>query len=100
VVTVYGLTDHLPNFSVFIDFASLPSNIKMHKRDYSTFAQQALISEIQSVNWQVLFIDHNQIAMFNSFYKEISSIIDRQVPIKELSRKELKVRSKPWIAPA
>ena len=69
----------------------------MYKRDYSTFDQQALISEIQSINWQVLFIDHNPNAMFNSFYKEISSIIDKHVPIKQLSRKELKVRSKPWI---
>ena len=72
----------------------------MYKRDYSTFDQQALISELQSINWQVSFIDHNPSAMFNSFYKEISSIIDRHVPIKQLSRKELKVRSKAWITPA
>ena len=72
----------------------------MYKRDYSTFDHQALISELQSINWQVSFIDHNPSAMFNSFYKEISSIIDRHVPIKQLSRKELKVRSKPWITPA
>ena len=39
---VYDLTDHLPNFLVFNDFASLPNNIKMYKRDYSTFDQNAL----------------------------------------------------------
>ena len=97
---VYDLTDHLPNFLVFNDFASLPSNIKMYKRDYSSFDQNALISEIQSIHWQVLFSDHNPSAMFNSFYKEISNIIDRHVLIKQLSRKELKIRSKPWITPA
>ena len=48
---VYDLTDHLTNAFVFNDFTSLPSNIKMYKRDYSTFDQQALISEIQSINW-------------------------------------------------
>ena len=74
------LTDHLANLLLFNDFASLPSNIKMYKRDYSTFDQQAFISELQSINWQVLFTDHNPSAMFNSFYKEISSIIDRHVP--------------------
>ena len=96
---MYDLTDHLPNFLVFNDFASLPSNIKMYKRDYSTSNQQALFNELQSINWQVLFIDHNPSAMFNSF-KKYFSIIDRHVPIKQLSRKELKVRSKPWITPA
>ena len=97
---VYDVTDHLPNFWGFNDFASLPSNIKMYKRDYSTFDQQALISELQSINWQVSFFGHNPNGMFNSFYKESSSVIDRHVPIKQLSRKELKVRSKTSITPA
>ena len=34
------------------------------------------------------------------FYSEISEIVDRHIPIKQLSRKELKFRSKPWITPA
>lgn len=35
--------------------------------------------------------------MFHSFYSEVSSIIDRHIPVKQLSRSELKLKSKPWI---
>jgi len=68
---VYDLTNHVPNFLVFNDFESLPSNFKMCKRDYSTFNQHAFMNELQSINWQVLFIDHNPSAMFNSFYQKL-----------------------------
>ena len=35
--------------------------------------------------------------MFDSFYNKISEVIDTYIPIKQLSRQELKSRSKPWI---
>ena len=38
--------------------------------------------------------------MFNSFYTRISDIIDIHIPIKQLSKRELKMKSKPWITTA
>ena len=38
--------------------------------------------------------------MFKSFYSKISSIIDKHIPVKQLSRRELKLKSKPWISDA
>ena len=35
--------------------------------------------------------------MFQSFYSVVSNIIDRHIPVKQLSRRELKLKSKPWI---
>lgn len=52
---VYDLTDHLPNFLIFNKFTTLPCNIKLYKRDYSTLDQQALIGEIRSLDWQEIF---------------------------------------------
>ena len=98
---VYDLTDHLTNFLIFNKFASLPCNVKLYKRDYSTLDQQALISEIQSIEWQDVFAsDSNPTSMFSSFYSKVSGVIDRHIPIKQLSRRELKLKSKPWITPA
>ena len=34
---VYDLTDHLANFIILSSLSSLPSNIKVYKRDYSNF---------------------------------------------------------------
>ena len=38
--------------------------------------------------------------MFDSFYSTTSEIIDKHIPVKQLSKNELKFQSKPWISPA
>ena len=47
---VYDLTDYLANFIILSNLGSLPSNIKVCKRDYSNFNQSTLISEMQSID--------------------------------------------------
>ena len=56
---VYDLSDHLPNFLIFNKFSSLPSNVKIFKRDYSKFDQQAFISEIQLIDWETIFASND-----------------------------------------
>ena len=34
---------------------------------------------------------------FTSFYEEVSSLVDKHVPSKKMTRKEIKLQSKPWI---
>lgn len=59
------------------------------------------MSDFQSINWtEVLpcndtLINVNDI--FQSFYSHVSGIIDKHVPIRKLTRKEIKSLSKPWI---
>ena len=68
---------------------------------YSRLDEKALIDEVQFVNWNTVFASTSDpTSMFDKFYSEISEIVDRHIPIKQLSRKELKFRSKPWITPA
>ena len=38
--------------------------------------------------------------MFDCFYSKISQIVNKHIPIKQLSRRELKFKSKPWITSA
>ena len=72
--------------------------MKVFQRDYSNFDKQALVTDIQSINWDVLLRDvYEPSSMFDSFYNKISEVIDTHIPIKQLSRQELKSRSKPWI---
>ena len=52
---LYDLTDHFPNFLVVSKLPSLPENIKIFRRDYSNFDEQALIDDIQSIDWALLF---------------------------------------------
>ena len=38
--------------------------------------------------------------MFHLFYDRISVIIDKHIPVKQITQTELKLNSKPWIMPA
>ena len=35
--------------------------------------------------------------MFDNFYIKLSEVVDLHVPVKQLSKQDLKARSKPWI---
>ena len=94
----YDLSDHLPNFLFVSKLSSLPANIKVFQRDYSNFDKQALVTDIQSINWDVLLRDvYEPSSMFDGLNNKISEVIDTHIPIKQLSRQELKSRSKPWV---
>ena len=50
------------------------------------------------VNWEEVVTSFSDLnVMFDSFYTKLSKIIDHHAPIKQIPRKELKLRSKPWI---
>ena len=57
------------------------------------------------VNLFIQFIDWNgslkkssyHSSMFDNFYMRLSEVIDLRVPVKQLSKQDLKARSKPWI---
>lgn len=91
-------SDHLANFLIIDKFSSLPANVKIYKRDYSKLDENALVHEVQSIDWEELFSNiSNSSTLFDCFYNKISDIVDEHVPVKELSRKEKKVQFKPWI---
>ena len=76
----YDLSDHLPNFLFVSKLSSLPANIKVFQRDYSNFDKQALVTDIQSINWDVLLRDvYEPSTMFDSFYNKISDVTDSHI---------------------
>ena len=98
---IYDITDHLPNFLIFDKFSSLHKNVKLYKRNYSTFNPQDMISEFQTINWQtVISSEQDSSSTLSSFYNVMSTIIDKHIPVKQLSKRERKFLSKPWITSA
>jgi len=98
---VYDLTDHLSKFITFSNFGSLPSNIKIYSRDYSEFNKIALTEEVQFIEWHAVFSsDSNPCNMFDLFYSKVSSIVEKHIPLKQLSKRDLTFHGKPWITSA
>ena len=93
------LTDHLPNFLIINKFSCVSNKIDIYRRDYSRFNESELITEVQSINWEdVLPSDVNNVNdIFDTFHSTISEVIERHVPLKKLSRREIRLQAKPWI---
>ena len=90
---VYELTDHLPNFIILNKFSALSSKLKIYKRDYSKLNKPNLIAEVRTINWQLEFLNSADPSnMFDTFYNKVSQIVDKYIPIKQLSRRELKLK--------
>ena len=56
-----------------------------------------LINDVESVDWSFNSSSNDVNVMFDTFYSRLSNIIDRHIPIKKISAKEIKQLSKPWI---
>ena len=84
-------------FFIFDKFSSLSNIVKLYKRDYSLFNPQHLLSEFQLIDWHSVFLDQDASNMFSTFYNKISVITDKHIPVKQLSEKECRFLSKPWI---
>jgi hypothetical protein len=97
---VYDLTDHLPNFLIVKKLSSLSSNVKIFKRDYSHLDEAALINDFKLIDWELTLINNNPESMFDTFYTKNSGLVDKHIPIKQVSKRELNIQTKPWITPA
>lgn len=92
-------SDHLPNFLVINRLSIQSSKTKYFKRDYSKFNQNIFLDDISAIDWNdILPQTDNVDEIFTSFYNNINTIIDKHVPLKQLSKREVKFRSKPWIS--
>ena len=74
--------------------------MKLYKRHYSKLNYEELVNDVQIINWGEVFVSElDPSSMFHLFYDKISAIIDKHIPFKQITRKEIKLRSKPWITP-
>ena len=93
------LSDHFPNFFILNKYTSNNKTV-VYKRDYTNCDMSALVNEMNMIDWSITLSQNNDVnAMFDSFYSEISQVIDKHVPLKKLTKNEIKFNSKPWITP-
>ena len=92
------ISDHFPQFlilnQVFIDYRTCT----YAKRHFSKFDQNKFVKDFS--NQTMDFLENSSISTnrkFDLFYEMVSSYVDHHVPIKKLSKKDLKFLSNPWI---
>ena len=95
---VTKISDHLPQFLIIEDLKVNYTSLNYYKHDYSRFNEEVFVEEVSHLDFSTVYnsnLDTN--CKFDVFYDQINSIFMKHVPYKKLSKKEVKLSSKPWI---
>ena len=88
-----SISDHLSK-----DNIKIINKQKLFKRE-KNFEKVSLLAEVININWKsVLEIEKgNPNLTFENYNKKMKEVINTYLPLKKLSKKELKIQAKPWI---
>jgi len=72
--------------------------VNYYKHDYSHFSEETFVDEVSHLDFSSVYNSNlNTNGKFDLFYDHIYSVCKKHVPYKRLSKKEVKISSKPWI---
>ena len=95
-----SISDHLAQFLV------LPKSHVKNKvqnkttyRDMSNFNKEQMLNDLSNIDWNsAIDLQKNDPSFsYNSFENTVNKIVDNHIPIKTISKRKLKIQSKPWI---
>ena len=95
-----SISDHLAQFLIIDEeFTKIPEKQNRLKRDTKNFDQENFILDLLNIDWpDIINIDQNDVnSSFNSFETTINALIEQYMPIKKMSKNEIKQLYKPWI---
>ena len=97
-----SISDHLPQFLLIPNINLkdlLPKHHNLFKRDPTNFKKEDFILDLLEIDWNTTLQTNKNDPdfSFNQFYEKINCIIDNHLPLKKVSKKELKQQFKPWI---
>ena len=71
-------------------------NIIVYQRVYSKFSNESFWDDVSIQTWNYAL--ENVDAAFKDFYTKLEGSVSRHAPLKKLSPKEIKLKSKPWLS--
>ena len=98
----YDLTDHLPVFVKISCCIKTSSSCKKPVRSFTNFTPEQFREDLQA-NMQIFYnqfqnISENNIEnQFTELHSLITATIDKHAPLCNLTRKQKRLRNKPWL---
>ena len=91
------ISDHMPNFAIVNNIFHKKRNQKITVRDMNHFNETIYKKDLEELK-RLDILKHKTVnEMLNSFYEKLLEIIDKNAPFTTLSKREKKLREKPWI---
>ena len=92
------ISDHFPQFIIIEKSIADCKSCSFAKRDFSSFNEGKFVDDYASSDMNMLHkhdisIDNK----FDYFYETLSNLVDKYIPSKKMTKKDIKLRSKPWI---
>ena len=91
------ISDHMPNFLLIDNEISKIKPKPQFKRDYKNFDEIKFVSDVKSKNLLPRNSSENLNESFKHFQNEILSSINDYAPFKRVSKRQIKLKRKPWI---
>ena len=99
-IAISDISDHYPVFALIPCVKHFKNNARqVWKRDMKNFKAEHFIEDLnQTLNASLSSFDstiHNQ---FEQFINSFTSVINKHAPLKLATRKERKLKTKPWLS--
>ena len=96
----FSISDHLAQFLIIpTSGRRLPKVHNIKVRDTRNYSHEDMVADIINVNWNEVLEsekgDPNH--SFIRFNEKVNELLDRHMPWRKLSKKEIRMQSKPWI---
>ena len=95
-----SISDHLAQFFIIpenYEYVSKKQNT--YKRDTKNFDRENFILDLLSIDWSTIINleSDNPSHSYNLFETKLTALVDKYMPIRKLTKNELKHQQKPWI---
>ena len=95
------ISDHLMQFLIiegFVKEKAIPE-INLYKRNFKHFNDDEFSRSLYQLDWEniVKIEDRDINASYSNFYRSITFLLDEFAPFYKVSKKEYKLKFKPWI---
>ena len=95
-----SISDHLAQFLIIpLELGYVPKRMNFYKRDTKNFDKEHFFLDLNNFDWpSLLKLEYeNPNLSFNNFTLAINNLIDKYMPLKKRTHKEIKQQFKPWI---
>ena len=93
------ISDHFPQFIVLKKSIVDYNTCSFAKHDFSNYNENNLVQDYLSLDY--VYAQHNNDTnvdnMFDLFHENLSNTVNKHVPTRKLTRKDIKLHIKPWI---
>ena len=97
---VSKISDHLPQLLIVDNRKVNYKVLNYYNNDFSKFDEEEFINDFSLLDWNNISSDYMDAnTKFDIFYDQISQFINYHVnvPCRKLSKREIKLSTKPWI---